>query len=175
MTPYAAPYAAPYAISTASHPDLDAEVPNGRGFIALLESFRATGGTAPSEVLSRLLNERQVNHAVSLAWLVRTRQIFGFEWRGSLWIPMFQLGVHDFAGKGGAQRVREALPALWSGWTVASWFATPSAKLQGGTPADTLDADLEAVLRLAHSLAPCDDGWPAFLPGRRPQAAVTHV
>ncbi len=169
------PNVTPYATSKAPRTDFDTALPDGRGFIARLEAFRATGGTAPGEVASRLLDERQVGNAVSLATFVETDQIFGFGWWGSFWIPMFQFDVHDFPITGAAQRVRAALPALWSGWTVASWFATPSAELQGCTPADRLDSDLKALLRLANSLAPCDDGGPAVVPGRRPHAAVTHV
>lgn len=57
------------------------DTPSGRGFIALLEAFRATGGTAPSEVVRRLLEERKAGTAVSLAKLIYTGQVFWFEWR----------------------------------------------------------------------------------------------
>jgi hypothetical protein len=73
-----------------------------RGFVALLEAFRTTGGTAPG-----------------LANLIHTGQVFGFEWCASLWIPMFQFAADDLALKPGAQRVRAELPPLWSGWQLA--------------------------------------------------------
>jgi hypothetical protein len=132
----------------------DSDVPNGRGFIALLEAFRATGGTAPGEIVGRLLEEHQAGTAVSLAKRIYTGQVFGFEWRASLWIPMFQFDADDLSLKGGAQQVRAALPALWSGWAVASWFAAPNALLGGHLPANRLDPDLDSVLRAARSLNP---------------------
>jgi hypothetical protein len=130
----------------------DFDVPSGRGFIALLEAFRATGGTAPGEIVGRLLEEHQIGNAVSLAKLIYTGQAFGFEWRDSLWIPMFQFDANDLALKTSAQSVRAELPSLWSGWHVASWFAAPNARLDGRSPVDRLDSDLEAVVQSAKSL-----------------------
>lgn len=159
-------------IQKATRKDLDVDVPKGRGSIALLESIRATGGTAPDEVLSRLLDERRAGNALSLVKLVQIGQVFGFEWRGSVWMPMFQFEGTDFAVKFGAQRARAALPVQWLGWTVASWFATTIAKLRGCTPADALDSNFDAVLQLAHSFSPHQAGGHAVVPGRRPPSAV---
>jgi len=128
------------------------DVPSVRGFIALLEAFRATGGTAPGEIVDRLLEERQVGNAVSLAKLVDAGQAFGFEWRDSLWIPMFQFDASDLAPNPTVQSVRAELPSLWSGWTLACWFAGPNARLDGRSPAAALDSDPDAVVRAARSL-----------------------
>jgi len=130
----------------------DFNVSSGRGFIALLEAFRATGGTAPGEIVGRLLVEHQVGNAVSLAKLIFTGQAFGFEWRDSLWLPMFQFDANDLTLKASAQSVRAELPSLWSGWMIASWFAGPNAQLDGRSPADVLDSDLDAVMLAARSL-----------------------
>jgi hypothetical protein len=140
------------------------DTPSGRGFIALLEGFRSTGGTAPGEIVGRLLEEHQVANAVSLAKLVYTDQVFGFEWRAKLWIPMFQFDAENLSLKATAQRVRSALPSPWHGWILASWFATPSAALDGCSPANMLDSDFDAVMRtasLAHALEEPDrTRWP---------------
>lgn len=132
--------------------DADFDVPSGRGFIAMLEAFRATGGTAPGEIVGRLLEEHQVGNAVSLAKLIYTGQAFGFEWRDSLWLPMFQFDANDLTLKASAQSVRAELPSLWSGWSVATWFAAPNARLDDRTPADVFDSDLDAVMRAARSM-----------------------
>jgi hypothetical protein len=130
---------------------------SGRGFIALLEAFRMTGGIAPGDVVGGLLEDHQAGDSVSLAKLIFTGQAFGFDWRENLWIPMFQFNADDLALKVGAQSVRAALPALWSGWLVAAWFAAPNALLEGRRPADMLDSDLETVTRAARSLASVDE------------------
>lgn len=123
--------------------------PTGPGFIALLEAFRATGGTAPGDVLARLLEDHCIDDAVSLAKRVHTGQVFGIEWRGSLWIPMFQFAPDDLSINASAQQVRAALPRLWSGWAVASWFATPSSALGNQRPVDLLASSFPAVLAAA--------------------------
>jgi hypothetical protein len=154
-------------------PFADAAVPSGRGFIALLEAFRATGGTAPGAIVGRLLEEHQAGAAISLAKRIHTGLAFGFAWRGSLWIPMFQFDANDLALKASAQRVRAALPPLWSGWAVASWFAAPNALLGGHCPADRLDLAPEAVLRAARAL---ESGRAFQLPPAPPVHRVaTHV
>jgi hypothetical protein len=133
--------------------------PSGSGFIALLEAFRPNGGTAPGDVLGRLLEDHQPGRSVSLAKLIYTGQVFGFEWRTSLWIPMFQFNADDLTLRPGPQRVRAELPTHWSGWMRASWFAAPHAWLDGRRPVDVLDSDIDAVLRAAQSLA-----WAEELP-----------
>ncbi|MDL2337003.1 MAG: hypothetical protein QFE16_04090 [Pseudomonadota bacterium] len=127
-------------------------VPSGRHFIALLEAFRATGGTAPGEIVGRLLEEHHVGDDVSLARLVYTGQVFGFEWRSSLWIPMFQFDVDDLSVRSGPQQVRAKLPTLWSGWRVASWFAQTNVWLDGQRPVDVIALNLEATLRAADAM-----------------------
>ena len=87
-----------------------------------------------------------------MAKLIYTGQAFGFEWRDSLWIPMFQFDANDLALKASAQSVRAELPSSWSGWNVATWFAAPNARLDGRSPADRLDSDLETLVVVARSV-----------------------
>lgn len=54
--------------------------PDSRGFIALLEAFRATGGNAPGEIAVRLLEDHGVCSMAGLADLVFIGDVFGFEW-----------------------------------------------------------------------------------------------
>ncbi len=152
-----------------SHPPAFPATPDGHGFIALLEAFRATGGTAPSEFVSRLLEEHQVGSSACLAELVDTGRVFGFRWRAALWIPMFQFGADDLAPKLGAQQVRAELPSGWSAWEVASWFAMPNAALGSRSAAELLDAELDAVLRVARLEASAE---PLLTPPARPPRAV---
>ena len=157
----------------ASRRGAESEVPNGRGFIAVFEAFRATDGTAPGEIVGRLLEEHHVGNAVSLAKLIYTSQVFGFEWRANPWIPMFQFDADDLALKAGAQRVRADLPSLWSGWPLASWLAEPNKRLEGRSPADRLDSDLDAVMRAARSLESADEFALPLV--RRSHEVAAHV
>lgn len=145
----------PHEVVIAGLPDA---LPSGPGFIALLEAFRATGGTAPGEVLGRLLEDHCAGSAVSLAKLVHTGQVFGLEWRNSLWIPMFQFDPDDLSLRASAQQVRALLPQLWSGWCLAAWFARANRLLGGASPVDRLDADLSAVIDAAMAQPGVDAG-----------------
>ena len=142
---------------------MDWVMASAQGFIELLEAFRPTGGTAPLGVLGRLLDEQPVGHAVSLDRLIDTGQVFGFPWRASLWIPMFQFAADDLALHAGAQRVRAELPSAWSAWTVACWFADANTRLDDRSPAATLDSDLDAVVQAALSLERSPEYAPIWL------------
>lgn len=131
-----------------SQPQAGSAVPNGRDFIAMLEAFRGSGGAAPGSVLSKLLEEYRLKEPVSLAELVYSGQVFGFEWRANLWIPMFQFEADDLGLKLSAQQVRAELPLL-SGWALATWFASPNRLLDGQVPANVLASDVEAVMAAA--------------------------
>jgi hypothetical protein len=140
------------------------DAPSGCGFIALLDAFRASGGTVPGEIIGRLLEDHQAGNA-SLAKRLYTGQVFGFEWRSSLWIPMFQFDAKDLSIKPGPQQVRAELPSLWPGWMLASWFAAPNARLDVRRPVDLLDSDLYAALLAARS-------WQSVTqPAQRPLAS----
>ena len=142
-----------------------AGAPCSRGFVALLEAFRATGGTAPSDIVGRLLDDRPIGRFLSLATLVDTGQIFGFDWRNSLWIPMFQFDADKLSVRLGPQQIRAELPSGWPGWAVASWFATPCPKLGGQRPVDVIDSNLDEVMQIARSLAAAPAlGWPPRTP-----------
>ena len=130
--------------------------PDRRGFIALLQAFRASGGTAPGDVVSRLLAEQQAARSDSLATLIETSQVFGFEWRGGLWIPMLQFHADDLSLHAGVQDVRAELPDAWSGWAVAAWFATPQAQLHGQSPADAWATQTGRVVQAARDVAAVD-------------------
>ncbi len=139
------------------------EAPNGKDFVVLLEAFRATGGTAPGEFLSRLLEELNISNDVSLDNHIQMGNIFGFEWRGRIWIPMFQFDTEDLSLKVEAQLVRSALPASWGGWVLASWFAAPQPSLNNHCPADMLDIDFDAVMRAAHQVHASEGFEPAHV------------
>lgn len=147
--------------------------PSRHGFVTLLEAFRSSGGTAPGEIVGRLLADHCVGEAVSLAKLVHSGQVFGFEWRCSLWIPMFQFNPDDLSIVVASQTVRAELPELWSGWTVAMWFATGNAQLDGRRPVELLGSDFADVFRAAQALASMPD--PSFTQAQRKLELTAHA
>lgn len=151
----------------------DFDLPSGRGFIALLEAFRETGGTALSKVVGRLLEQHQLDYRISLDRLICTGQVFGFKWRGGLWVPMFQFDPQDLSVKSSAQKVCTELSSLPSGWAVASWFAQPNERLNGRKPVDVLARDPQAVLWTARLHQSLMDH--SFVPLQRGHEVVAHA
>lgn len=149
--------------------------PSVRGFVAMLEAFRATGGTAPAEVLGRMLDDLQGSSANNLAELLQSGQVFGFEWRASLWIPMFQLELESLELKHGPQQVRAELPPQWDSWTLAGWFAREHALLDGQRPADMLDTSPAAVMLAAQSEFFNADRAPMLMPVLHHATNATHA
>ena len=133
--------------------EIRTSMPDGSQFIALLQAFRSTGGTTTEKVVSGLLSEHRYAGNDSLNSLIGAGQVFGFVWRRDLWIPMFQFDTDLLSIKPAVQEVRASLPASWSGWTTASWFAHPQDALCGGRPVDLLDDDLEALIAAAAASA----------------------
>lgn len=128
--------------------------PCSQGFLAMIRAFHATGGTARGDELGRLLEQHQQGDYISLAKLMVAGHLFVFEWRHTLWTPMFQFDLDKLSLKTGPQRVRAELDTAMTGWEVAQWFATPNPTLQDRTPVDLIDTQIVAVMaaaRLAHA------------------------
>ena len=132
----------------AHHDPLD-ELPTRRGFAALLAAFRATGGTARGDDVARLLEDHGLGDFIGLAKLIANGAVFGFEWRGVLWIPMFQFELRDLSVKPATQQVLAELGTGFDGWSRAAWFARPNSYLNFQTPVDLLASRLPDVLEAA--------------------------
>jgi len=125
--------------------------PSSAGFAALLGVYRSSGGSARGDDLARLLEEHHRGDYVSLARLIGTGAVFGFEWRQTLWIPMFQFDPRDLAVKPGLRQTSWSLAADFDGWALAAWFASGNTWLGGHRPLDLLESDLPAVLDAARA------------------------
>lgn len=125
--------------------------PCSAGFAALLGAYRSSGGSTRGDDLARLLEDRQRSDGVSLARLIECGAAFGFEWRETLWIPMFQFDSRDLAVKSGVRQALVELSADFDGWELAAWFASGNTWLGGHRPVDLMESDLPAVLGAARA------------------------
>ena len=123
--------------------------PSSAGFVALLAAFRATGGTAPSAEVARLLNGRPRGASVNFLSLIASGEAFCFEWRGLQWVPMFQFNAFDLSLTHESQQVRAELSTSLEGWGVAAWFARPLAWLYGVRPVDLIGINVTSVVQAA--------------------------
>lgn len=131
-------------------------IPESRSFVAMLAAFRATGGTARGDDLARLLVEHQCGDFVSLARCLAAGKLFCFQWRGCTWIPMFQFELADLSIKSSPHRVRDELPARFSGWAQAAWFARKHDSLDGHRPVDMFGSDFSRVIDAAREETPLE-------------------
>ena len=127
------------------------ELPTRRGFAALLAAYRASGGTARGDDVARLLEDHGLGNFIGLARLVAANEVFGFEWRSTIWIPMFQFDLHDLSVKPSARMVLAELGDGFDGWARAAWFAQPNSWLQCRKPVDLMDKELNQVLSAARA------------------------
>ena len=131
--------------------DDEDELPSDRDFIAMLAAYRATGGIARTDDLARMLNEQRRAGLDGLAGLIARGAVFGFEWRGAFWLPMFQFEPHDLSVKPAPRQVVAELTDEFDGWALAVWFAQPNSWLQDRRPVDLLDSRLSQVLEAART------------------------
>jgi len=118
---------------------------------ALRAVFRRTGGLARGDDLARLLEDRQLGDFVSLARLIASGDVFGFEWQTMFWVPMFQFELNDLSLRWNAHSVAAELSGVFDGWRLAAWFAQPNSWLDDRSPVDLLNSDLTAVREAARA------------------------
>ena len=125
--------------------------PTSGGFAALLAAYRSSGGTARGDDLARLLQDRLRGGCISLAKHISCGDVFGFEWRRTLWIPMFQFDLRDLSVTAEPRLVLHELANKFDGWSLATWFAQGNSWLGGRRPVDVLGVDLPTVLNAARA------------------------
>lgn len=125
--------------------------PQQAQFLALRAAYRAHGGLARGDDLARLLEDNQRGDFVTLARLIVARQVFGFEWHGCLWMPLFQFELHDLSVREAPQRVLAELGSVFDNWSLAVWFTQPNVWLCEQRPIDALGKNLPAVLDAARA------------------------
>ena len=126
-------------------------VPSDRDFAAMRAGYRATGGMARGDDLARLLEDMRCGDVSTLARLIASGQVFGFDWHGSFWVPMFQFELRDLTVRPSVRQVQAELAKVFDGWTIAVWFSQRNSWLDEQRPVDLLDTALPAVLHAARA------------------------
>ena len=69
----------------------------GNRLIGSVVRHDQTSGTARGDDLARLLEDRQCGDFLSLTKLLVADKVFGFEWRETIWISMFQFDLRGLS------------------------------------------------------------------------------
>lgn len=115
-------------------------------FEAMFAAFQGSGGIARDDDLARWLGRPGGGESSRLSALIASGQVFGFDWHGTFWVPMFQFDRGSLSLKPGCGVVVAELKTVFDGWELARWFAQPNSSLDGRLPVDVVDSDLSAVL-----------------------------
>ncbi len=119
-------------------------------FIAMLDSFRRSGGLLQAcEVVAMFLARGESDITALAQWILQ-RRVISVEWQSRIWLPLFQFNRDDMSPRSGLAPVLEELNPAYPHWALANWFSRPHPRLHEHTPADTLGIDATAVLKAAH-------------------------
>jgi len=120
-------------------------------FIALLDSYRDSGGLARASEVVALLNRRNGTNLPTLANWIAGGEVMSLEWQSQTWLPLFQFNRLDMTPQPGLAPVLVELAPVLDAWELASWFAQPNAWLADRTPAAMIVLDLLAVLNASRA------------------------
>ena len=118
---------------------------------ALRLAYEDAGGIGRGDEIARLLADHGPGTFVSLEQLVADEEIFGFDWDGFLWLPMFQFAMRDLAIEVAPRQVRAELGDEFDGWALSAWFVEPNVWLANRRPVDLMGPRLGAVLQAARA------------------------
>jgi len=122
-----------------------------RAFIALQNAYRAHGGLSRLHCLNAGGGVGVKGQGCDVEDLFAAGELFGFQWYGSIWIPMFQFAMPGPTVASGPQRVVAELGSTFDGWALASWFVEPNTWLASRSPIECLDLRLPDVLGAARA------------------------
>ena len=123
-----------------------------RAFVSLLNAYRSSGGLARAKEVFSLVKTRSNLGVAVLANSIARRNVLSLQWQADVWMPLFQFERQGMTIKPTLEPVLAALNPFFTPWALAQWCAQPNRWLDGKSPADTLDADADRVLRAA-----CDE------------------
>ena len=123
--------------------------PNARNFDAMLTSYLWTGGIARHQELASRLEAAGTGTLDSLRRLIDSNAVFAFDWRGSLWLPMFQFHQPEMFVKPASRQVLSELTDVFDGWSLAVWYLQQNMWLDNRRPIDLIDRHPSAVLAAA--------------------------
>ena len=123
-----------------------ADRPNTRDFETMLTAYLWSGGIARHQEVTTRLQESDNGGPSNLGKLIDSHAVFAFDWRGSLWLPMFQFKQPEMYVKKQARKVLAELVGVFDGWSLAVWYLQQNSWLEDRRPIDMLDKHPAAVL-----------------------------
>ncbi|CAN7472665.1 hypothetical protein [Rhizobacter sp. LjRoot28] len=127
-------------------PGLPGDAGRDRCFVSMLRAFRETGGLVRGDEVAELLAQRGAGDVSRLARWIVSREVIAFDWRGELWVPLFQFDLADMSLRAEVRQVARALESSLDGWGIAVWFSAANARLDERAPVEVVVDDPAALL-----------------------------
>jgi hypothetical protein len=121
-------------------------------FVAMLDSYRDSGGLARLQEVGALFKHRCGCDLTLLASWIANKKVICFEWQSEMWLPLFQFNRFDMTLQPGLSLILAELSSDFDAWQLAHWFAQPNPWLGNRSPAAMLGPDQAAVLDASRSL-----------------------
>lgn len=121
-------------------------------FIAMLDSYRGSGGLARSQEVVAMFKRHSGSDPTTMVNWIGNKKVICFEWQSTMWLPLFQFNRLDMTLQPGLSLVLAELSAGFEAWELARWFAQPSPWLWNRSPADMLGLDPAAVLTASRAV-----------------------
>jgi hypothetical protein len=120
-------------------------------FETMSEAFRPHGGFVSGDAVTHRLRRLPDQPPPTFErWLV-SRKVLSVRWRDQTLMPLFQFDLETMAIRPACTRVVDELKAVFNGWELALWFATPNTWLDCAKPVALLASDEFAVLQAARA------------------------
>lgn len=116
-----------------------------REYREMQQAFRAGGGLANSDEVTRLLGVRTEQPISVLARWIVAHEVVSFEWNSRTMLPLFQFDLPAMTLRPEVAVVIRELAHVLSDWEIGLWFARPNAWLGDAAPIDSLASDPRGV------------------------------
>lgn len=127
-------------------PGLAGDAGRDRCFVSMLRAFRETGGLVRGDEVAELLAQRGAGDVSRLARWIVSREVIAFDWRGELWVPLFQFDLADMSLRPEVRQIARTLESSLDAWGVAVWFSAANARLDERAPVELLLENPAALL-----------------------------
>ncbi|MCK9689460.1 hypothetical protein [Scleromatobacter humisilvae] len=123
----------------------------GQPFGEIEVAYRRSGGLASDADVVSMLRQASDQPMSRLARWIVARDVVSFEYRGTIWLPLFQFEPGAPSLLPAVTAVIRELVDVFDDWELATWFALPNTWLQGRTPVDAIAAHSSAALEAARA------------------------
>ena len=125
--------------------------PEDREFAMMQTAYESTGGLSTGDKWADDLRTRFGQPISLAARAIVERSVVHVDWRGEIWLPIFQFERTAPSVRQEAAKIIDELKDVFNNWELALWFAEPNSWLAGRVPANAIAGGSDEVLEAARA------------------------